>query len=248
MDLSCTSVRERLSGFLDRALPLSEREAVGRHLAGCPACEAVLADLRDLVGTLHALDRVSLPDGFEARFQRRLAVEAATGAPARPAAHPTRRFAWRDWLSPSGWPVRALAGAAVGVLVVFAFLRTGPESGPTPGPMAAPGGRAVPVAATPGGPHIGLGGDAVVRIWFDSAEDVGNVRFTLELPAGVRMVKDGQVVDSPFLTWEGELKAGRNLVPLHVRGVARGDWTVTAKVEKDGARRARSIGLTVNGA
>jgi len=140
--------------------------------------------------------------------------------------------------------VRTLAGAAVAVVLFFAFFTSGPQRGP----VGMPGGRAVPVSAPAGMAHIDLGKDALVRIWFDAAQDVGNVRFTLELPAGVRMVKDGRVMDSASLTWEGELKAGRNMIPLHVRGVARGEWTVTAKVERDGAQRASSIGLNVDGA
>lgn len=249
MDLSCTTVRERLSGYLDRALGPAEREAVGRHLAGCPECDARLVELRSLVGVLHELDRVALPEGFEARFARRLEAEARV-RPAVAAPRRTRRAAWAGWFTFTGWPVRALAGAAVAVVLFFAFYTSGPNRGPAgmPGMPGAPGGRAVATSAPAGMPHIDLGQDAVVRIWFDAAHDVGNVRFTLELPAGVRMVKDGRVVDSAYLTWEGELKAGRNMIPLHVRGVARGEWTVTAKVERDGAQRARSIGLNVDGA
>jgi hypothetical protein len=245
MDLSCTTVRDRLSGYLDRTLGPAEREAVGRHLDGCPDCGGRLSELRDLVGELHALDRVTLPEGFEARFARRLEAEARV----RPAVAAVPRRAadgawWTRWFTFTGWPVRALAGAAVAVVLFFAFY----PSGPGRAPLGPAGGRAVPVSAPAGAPHIDLGKDALVRIWFDADQDVGNVRFTLELPAGLRMVKDGRVVDSAHLTWEGELKAGRNVIPLHVRGVARGEWTVTAKVERDGAQRARSVGLNVDGA
>jgi len=244
-DLSCTHVRARLSDYLDRALAPPEREAVGRHLAACPACDGVLAELRGMVGAMHELDRVTLPEGFEARFARRLQAEARV----RPVvAAPQKARAGRPWAAGwftfTGWPVRALAGAAVAVVLFFAFYAAGPHRIP----MALPGARALPVSAPGAAPRIDLGQDALVRIWFDAAKDVGPVRFTLELPAGVRMVKDGRVVDSASVTWEGELKAGRNVIPLHVRGVARGEWTVTAKVARDGTERASSIGLNVDGA
>jgi hypothetical protein len=242
MNLSCESVRERLSGYLDRALPQPEREAVSRHLAGCRDCDAALAETRGLVGALHELDRVALPEGFSDRLAARLRAEAA----ARPALEAAPRAArnpwWSGWFPFAGWPARALAGVAAVALLYLAFA-VGPQRGPV-APL--PGGTGAPVALTSA--HVGLGGDAVVRIWFDAAQDVDGVRFTLELPPGLRMVRDGRVVESPFLTWEGDLKAGRNLIPLPVRGIARGEWTVKASVEKAGSRRERKIGLRVDGA
>jgi hypothetical protein len=95
--------------------------------------------------------------------------------------------------------------------------------------------------------HVALGDEAVARIWFDAAEPLDRVRFTLELPAGVRVVADGEAVEVSTLTWEGSLAAGRNVINLPLRGVARGTWTVTAKVEKDGNERAKTVGLIVNG-
>jgi anti-sigma factor RsiW len=243
---SCGAARERLSDYLERALGPGEREAVGRHLEGCAECARRLDELKALAGALHELDRVALPEGFEDRLARRLAAEPAPARPSRAAA-PAKapaRAPWRAWLGLTGWPVRGLAGAAVAVALFLAFEARGPHGVPLPGT----GPAAVPVSAPAVLPHVGLGQEALVRIWFDAPRDVGNVRFTLDLPAGVRMVRDGKVVDSAQLTWEGELKAGRNVIPLHVRGVARGEWTVTAKVERDGAERASSIGLEVDGA
>jgi len=251
MDIHCNTARERLSDYLDRTLGPAEREAVGRHLEGCPDCDGHLAQLRGLVTALHELDRVALPEGFEARFARRLEAEARMRpVPAAPGRATSGRPWWAGWFTFSGWPVRTLAGAAVAVVLFFAFYAPGPGPGvgTNSAPVALPGTRAVPVSAPAAMPHIDLGQDAQVRIWFDVPQDLSGVRFTVELPAGVRMVKDNRVVDSGYVTWEGDLKAGRNVIPLHVRGVARGEWTVTAKVERDGAQRARSIGLNVDGA
>jgi hypothetical protein len=251
MEFTCTETRQRLSGYLDRALSPPEREAVGRHLVACRDCDAALAQTRALTTALADLDRVELPEGFSRRFSERLRAEAATRpAPARAAApRRARRAWWTGGLSFGSWPVRGLAGVAVAFLLVFAFLVVGPEHrtpGPGVGPQAAgPGAGSVrPVDLRN---DIGMGQDAVVKIWFDASQDVQGVRFTLNLPPGVRMVQDGKVVDSPSLTWEGNLKAGRNLIPLQVRGVAKGEWTVTASVEKAGARKEKSIGLRVDG-
>ena len=47
---------ERLSEYLDRELPPSEREPLDRHLADCPACADLLGELRRVVARAQALD------------------------------------------------------------------------------------------------------------------------------------------------------------------------------------------------
>lgn len=133
-------------------------------------------------------------------------------------------------------PLAGLAGIAAVLALALAFLLTGPGHESGPGPAA-------------GAPmQVALGGDAVAEIRFDSAEPIEGVRFTLELPAGVRVVQNGRAVAVSTLTWEGSLAAGTNVIHLPLRGVVRGTWTVTAKVAKDGSERARTVGLVVDGA
>src|SRR2546422_2882849 len=47
---------DRLSEYLDGELGIAERAALEAHLAGCPACEAILAELRRVVARAQALD------------------------------------------------------------------------------------------------------------------------------------------------------------------------------------------------
>jgi hypothetical protein len=246
MDFSCTSVRPRLSGYLERSLPQPEREAVSRHLAGCPACDQALVETRDLVAALGHLDRVDLPEGFGQRFSARLHAEAAARPAVRAAGRAAARPWWAGWFTFGNWPARALAGVAAGLLLFLAFHAAGPDTARQVATGIQPSGPQAQAVALKK-PDLGLGQDVMVNIWFDASQDVDGVRFTLTLPDGVRMVQDGQVVDNPHLTWQGSLKAGRNKIPLHVRGVAKGEWTVTASAEKDGAYKERSIGLRVDG-
>src|SRR2546422_208780 len=47
---------DRLSEYLDGELGIAERAALEAHLAGCPACEVILAELRRVVARAQALD------------------------------------------------------------------------------------------------------------------------------------------------------------------------------------------------
>ena len=58
--MSCQSVQDRLSWFLDRALAGEEQEKVAAHLASCPACSARLQSLESLRAVLRRMDRPPL--------------------------------------------------------------------------------------------------------------------------------------------------------------------------------------------
>src|SRR5213596_3490677 len=47
---------DRLSEYLDGDLGIAERAALEAHVASCPACEAILAELRRVVARAQAID------------------------------------------------------------------------------------------------------------------------------------------------------------------------------------------------
>ena len=90
--------------------------------------------------------------------------------------------------------------------------------------------------------------DLVLRIWFDAREAVDQGQFHIELPEGIVLVENGQAKPVHQIQWVGNLKEGRNLIPLPIRAVSKGSWTVTVRIEKGLTRQEKSIELYVNGA
>jgi anti-sigma factor RsiW len=243
MNPECHTTQERFTDYLDRALALPEREAVEAHVARCGACRNALAMSRNLVSALEAVRPPELPEGYAERFAARLQ--------ATPEETPTRRrplrVRWPATPAFLGWG-RALAGVAAGVVLTLVFVA---QHGPVPATVPARP-AATPVAATGGDVlqpvHVPQGSDAVVQVLFDAARPVDGVAFAIELPPGVRMVADGEVVDLSHLEWEGSLAAGRNVLSIPVRGVLRGNWSVTASIRRGGGLREQSVDVLVNGA
>jgi len=234
----CQRVHERLSAFLERDLPLSERSEVDAHLEACGPCRDAARMTGAMMEALVAVAEPPLPAGFGRDLRVRL---VAAGA---------RRRRWSRAAAPR-WRLRPLPGlvAAAVLALGLTFVLTAPWQRPAASPGTGSADAPVRLATATEEPvHVALGDEALARIWFDAAEPIDHVRFTLELPAGVRVVADGEAVAVSTLTWEGSLAAGRNFINLPLRGVARGTWTVTAKVEKDGNERAKTVGLIVNGA
>lgn len=244
MNTTCQQNRERFTDYLSQSLPPLARGRVDAHLAGCPACAAELKATWRMVSALAEVAPPQLPSGFEQRLRARLLNEAdamrAAGAD-RPASKGRRL---RFLASPGAWVRGFAAGLVTCAVAGMALVITLERSHVTVPAHVAP--AAVP-AAMNAGTHLAMGGEAVVNIRFDAARAVQGVRFSITLPQGVRAVVNGELVDSASLTWTGDLKQGVNRIPLQVRGVARGEWTVTASLEKGNARKEQSLGVVVNG-
>jgi hypothetical protein len=208
------------------------------HLAGCPSCALEMKSARRLISALAEIEAPALPAGFEQRLHARLLNE--TEAMRQPATPARRRVSNRIGAWSRGFAAGLATCAVAGLALFFVVDRS-----TVPMATGVGGGKAIPAAFT--GTHLSMGDDAVVNIRFDAARAVQGVRFSITLPEGVRAVVNGKLIDSASLTWTGDLSQGANRIPLKVRGVARGEWTVTATLEKGSARREKSIGVHVNG-
>jgi anti-sigma factor RsiW len=108
-------VTDRLSAYLDGALPASVLARVQAHLEECAACVRAYEDLRALRGLLRALPDPAVPAGLADRMHWRLARDASVSAPRRS----PWRSVWAAWTLPSvPRPVRfALAVVTLFVII-----------------------------------------------------------------------------------------------------------------------------------
>lgn len=97
---------ERLSAWLDGAIPERERLEVEAHLERCERCRLLLDDLRTLSADLRAETVPEVPAGLEARVRR--ALDAARG---RGTVVPFR----------VGWKIPATVAATLGAIALVAI-------------------------------------------------------------------------------------------------------------------------------
>jgi len=123
--MSCHSVQDRLSWFLDRVLVEEERENVASHLASCPTCSARLQSLEKMRSVLKRLDKPPVSPALAMRLRVLASHERQ-----RQLAH-TSLGAWLAY-----WRARAellfdnlmrpmalpFAGGLLSALVLFAML------------------------------------------------------------------------------------------------------------------------------
>jgi anti-sigma factor RsiW len=112
-----THVADRLSAYLDGALPASDLEHVQAHLEACGVCGRAYDELRALRGLLRQLPEAPVPAGMVERIHWRLAREDAALRPS-----PWRALWAALGRPPVARPLRlALAGATM--LIVMGLPR-----------------------------------------------------------------------------------------------------------------------------
>ena len=110
--LTCERLAESLDDYLDGTSDALTRAAVEAHLAGCPACPALVADLRAIRRAAHALGPIEPPAHAWPQLQARLKLDAPACA----------SLLARLGLSFRGWRTLQTAGALAGLVLVVSSL------------------------------------------------------------------------------------------------------------------------------
>lgn len=111
-------VTDRLSAYLDGALPASVLGRVQAHLERCGTCARAYDELRALRGLLRGLPEPDVPSGLVDRIHWRLVRDAA-GAASRPPLWRVPWTAWGSWMRPPVARPLRVALAAATLLVIM---------------------------------------------------------------------------------------------------------------------------------
>jgi anti-sigma factor RsiW len=95
--MSCADYNESIADFVDGTLDPARQRALERHVEGCAACRALVADLKSIQAAAFTLDRVELPGHLWSVVQARVAEEARSPQRGRLLAWPTTRAALGAW-------------------------------------------------------------------------------------------------------------------------------------------------------
>jgi hypothetical protein len=97
--MSCHDYRDAIAEFVDGALDPARQRDLERHVEGCPACRALVADLKSIQAAAFTLDRYELPPHILPNLQARLNEEPMPEARGRLLAFPSSRPARMVWLA-----------------------------------------------------------------------------------------------------------------------------------------------------
>jgi hypothetical protein len=97
--MSCHDHRDAIAEFVDGTLEPARQRELERHVESCPACRALVADLKTIQAAAFTLDRVELPPHILPALRARLADEPMPASRTRLLAFPASRAARMAWLA-----------------------------------------------------------------------------------------------------------------------------------------------------
>jgi hypothetical protein len=244
--MRCEQAQDQLSDYLDQALSAPERQALDAHMAECADCRRELEELRLVTELLHAVPAEPMPEMLPNRIFAALAAlpdeapQPATAGPIMPVIAPQPEgdrptvLAQAPVAAPAPWWKRmnlpsAMAGAVAAAALLFVW---NIQSNQLPN---------IETVA------VQQNQDVAVNIGFDVAQNVEDVTFQVDLPEGLQFVDDKhQPLLAQSVSWKGSLKTGKTVVPIVVRGVQPGKWTIEAYVRKGPMLRKTTIVMPVS--
>lgn len=96
--MQCSRYQEAIAELVDGELAPATQRELERHVEGCPACRALIADLKSIQAAAFTLDRLELPPHVLPRLQARLAEPPASSR-GRLLAFPGSRGALTAWIA-----------------------------------------------------------------------------------------------------------------------------------------------------
>ena len=96
MNMNCAEYGESIAEFVDGTLDPARQRVLERHVEGCAACRALVADLKSIQAAAFTLDRLELPGHLWPAIQKRVELEGRPSG-ARLLAFPRTRAAIGWW-------------------------------------------------------------------------------------------------------------------------------------------------------
>ncbi len=258
MDAICRKIREQFDDYLERSVSFEERERFESHLSGCRPCRVALGMTREMIMACQRMEEQPVPVSFMVAWRERLDTASSVKAGSLLDGFRMPYPVLRPW---PAWSLAGLASLIMGI-AIYSWTASVSNTPSNPGVISEPAGNTASSVSEPSqmaahentpSPELAsvqtvrldLNQDHLLRIWFDAKQPIEQVRFYIELPEGIAMVENGQAITAQHLEWTGDLKEGRNLIPVPVRGIAKGQWLVKAWIEKGSTRKETSITLRI---
>ncbi|OGS47236.1 MAG: hypothetical protein A2539_10630 [Elusimicrobia bacterium RIFOXYD2_FULL_34_15] len=222
----CKKIEHLLPLYIDKSLPENKMRFIEVHLSSCSDCSQKLAQFQKIDSTFKVIEPRKLPPGYLYELHYKLVK-----------ANQKTNQSFIAKLKLFGVIPRfkyAFASFSFIFLVLISvhFITKNSE-------------KNILLDATAFN-VINLNQDGVIRFRINTDRGMENVTLKIELPSGIRTIKNGQVnMEQGEIVWHGDLDKGENEITISVKGVRQGNWEAKAVFSERSSIRKIKIPFTI---
>jgi len=220
----CRKIEKLLLFYVDKSLSEDKIKYIEEHLSSCNGCVQKLAQFNKIDSTFKTLEQHPLPPGYMHELHFKLA--RANQEKNKSLTEKVKLYT----LFPK------LKYAAISLIFLFfavsMFYLNNKKKNLSLDAIAFN--------------VINLNQDGVIKFNINSDRDLENVTLKIELPGGIRTIRNGQVnMEQGEIIWQGDLDKGENVISIFVKGVRQGNWEAKAVFKEKSFIRKIKIPFTI---
>ena len=212
--MKCESVKKVIWGIFDQEVELKVKEAVEKHIAECSNCQSVYEDVRKMLSAIGNMPKEEVPSNFISGLKDKIIFAAGE----------SKRKRYSFTFKP------AFAFAAGAAIVLLLFLM---RPFHTPSIKYVSPDSEMKLANFHRSSTLIRSKSAYLRLNLNSKSRLDDVTLEIELPDGLTLA-DGR----KNARWSGDLRKGKNVILLRVKGETTGTWDIRGVLEKEGRRKS----------
>ncbi len=205
--MKCDEIKNIIPKVFDREAHADEINKIEEHIKKCRVCREYYMREKEIVGALRNMEHRKAPDDFTENVKNRIIADKNK----RHAAFPKLILSFA-------------AGAAAVVVLALITVRSAGQ----PVTYIPPGANYNPVGYQVVSSISGKK-EGYIRLGINSPEDFDDVFMEIQFPEGVALVNGRKNAG-----WKGDLKKGKNIILLRVKGGEEGTWQIKGKLRKNG--------------
>ncbi len=217
--MRCEKIKKKIWKIFDQESRTRDREIVREHIKGCGNCRKLYKEVKGMLENLRDFPDYKTPPEFTDRLKNRIIQTYG---------YPKKSAKTKEGIKTMfkyGIP------AAVAAVIIFLVFFSRPDLDTRAIRYYSPGQK---LNLTEYSRSSGLLSrkTGYMRISLDSAVRLEGVTVDIDLPPGVRLASDEDKA-----VWTGNLKEGKNLLLIEVRGEQEGSWDVNGVIKKNGLQK-----------
>ena len=221
--LKCRKINNLLNIYLDGYLNTEEKKEIDCHLSICHACSLELSKLKKTKELLNTSKKKVVPIGFEHELHLKLAQTSFEAQ--------QKEYRFKPIFSNSKLKYTLTSILILLFIPAFLFIQYKKNQNQSFEQYAAT--------------TINLNQVSIFKFKINNTANTLNSSLNIELPNGIKFVRNGKIIDQKEINYNIDLDEGENIIAVYIIGIKPGKWSINTKIKNNNTVKKIKIPISV---